>query len=909
MRGVVAFVARQAELAQLADAVDTASAGQPQLVVLSGAAGSGKTRTVSELLSRCGDVVLLSAVADETEAGVSYGVISQLVGHRLWPGATPDPAQDVATVGLQLLQLLGDTGGPAVIVVDDAQWADQASARALLFALRRLTTEPLCTLVLTRPEPPEVLQSLQRFAEGAGGVSLHLSGLDDSAVADLAAAMGRGRLTRAQIRDLVRHTAGNPLHLVELLAELTPAQLSRAALGLPAPRTLSSLVRDRLGRCSPAAVGLVAAVAVTGGEVPLVAAAGLAGVRDPLPAMDEAVSAGLLHRRGAAPAFHVAAPHALLAAAALEVLPSTLLRTMHTAAAAAATDDLTRLRHQLAAAAGRPDEELAEVVRRTTAALTARGHAAAAYPLTTRAAGLVLDAGQRGRLLLDAARQALAASEPGAAAALLDEVPDSCAPAEGAFLRGVLALHQRDRTQGQRQLELAWSRTSAHEGDLRGEIAGQLAGLEIVLGHGMSGAAWAARSRPAAHMVFPTEGLTAIGLAIAGRSADALRVLPPPGPERQGAQGAHGDHGLLMARGIVELWRDDLAGAALDLRAAAASAGRGGQVFLQCFVLANLAEVEHRLGDWDAALLHSQASVSTVVDAGVRLNLAPAHALAVPVPARRGQWSAAEDHVRAALDAAADGEEARGLGYAVTSAAQLAAARGQDQEVLNVTERLLRNDADGMREPGILQWPALRAEALVRTGRLGQADQELTELERLAHVRRHRSTSAAAARARGMLEDARGRPQAARAAFELSLRLHAGLEQPFERALSEWALGSALRRWGAADAAAERLSSAAACLRELRATPYLRRVEQELHTTGHTGPTIDERLTPQQVAVAQLVTAGLRNRDIAAELFISVKTVEFHLHEVYVKLGLTSRSQLARQMTERQFAAQRATDP
>jgi len=893
---MAALVGRQVELATVLDALDRAAAGEPRLVLLDGEPGSGKTRLVREAVAGRSGARVLEATGDERETGLSFGVVERLAGRLLWPGVPPDRREDPLAVGVRLLRVLGHPEQPTVVVVDDAHWADAPSCQALAAAARRLTTEPVGVLVVTRPDPPPALHPLVRLAEGPAGVHVRLAGLDQDAAARLAADLGRADLTPAQLGALVRHTEGSPLHLTELLRELVPGAFVSSALALPAPRSLASLVRGRLAGLSAPAVRLLAAVAVLGGSVRLVDAAQLAEVTDALAAADEAVAAGLVRRSGPAPALRLSPPHALLTVALLELLPATLLARLHQRAAGAAADEVARLRHLLAASAGTLDPALAERVRARAAALAREGQAARVYPLTAQAADLVVDSQHRSALLLQAAEQALAASEPAAAAALVEQVPERLAPARVAFLRGVLALHQRDHAQARTQLELAWSCADEADEELRCDIAGQLAGLELNAGHGLVCAAWAGRSRPAPHMLFPPEGVAAPGLAIAGRSDDALRVLPPPGRERSGGEVPPDQLGVLAARGIVELFRDDLAGAAQDLRAAAEAARRAGAVFARCYVLSNLAEVEHRLGEWDLALRHAQLGLAAVVNADVRLHLAPAHALAVPVLARRGQWDAAQEHVQAALAAGEQGGDATGRAYAANAAALLAHARGDPQGVLDVTEPLLDLAGDGVHEPGVFTWQELRAEALVRLGRWPVARAELDRVQELAEDRGRRSTLGALAQVRGMLEQARGRRDAARAAYEDSLEHRRAVGLPFDLALGQLAYGTALREWGLVSAAHGHLEQAAAALRRLRAAPSLRLVEQELAQTAAPARWADERLTPQEASVAHLVLSGLRNREIAEELFVSTKTVEFHLRHVYAKLGVTSRSQLVRRL-------------
>jgi DNA-binding CsgD family transcriptional regulator len=155
------------------------------------------------------------------------------------------------------------------------------------------------------------------------------------------------------------------------------------------------------------------------------------------------------------------------------------------------------------------------------------------------------------------------------------------------------------------------------------------------------------------------------------------------------------------------------------------------------------------------------------------------------------------------------------------------------------------------------------------------------------------------ARVRGRLEAARGRVPVAEAAFRLGLAEVERLSVPFQRALLELAYGQVLRRAGQRRLAAERLAAARERLAGLRARPYVQRCEQELAACGLApGKRSDfdpSRLTAQELAVARLVAVGMSNRQVASELFVSIKTVQFHLTHIYAKLGVSSRAELAAQ--------------
>jgi DNA-binding CsgD family transcriptional regulator len=189
---------------------------------------------------------------------------------------------------------------------------------------------------------------------------------------------------------------------------------------------------------------------------------------------------------------------------------------------------------------------------------------------------------------------------------------------------------------------------------------------------------------------------------------------------------------------------------------------------------------------------------------------------------------------------------------------------------------------------------------------LGEAEGFLVPHEELAAARGRGSMVARLARVRGRLEAARGRLPAAEAAFGRAAGALEGVTAPFQWGLLEFVHGQVLRRVGQRRAAAERLSAARERFAGLRARPYLERCEQELAACGlapaKRSAFDPSRLTAQELAVARLVAVGMSNRQVASELFISIKTVQFHLTHIYAKLGVSSRAELAAQFRNNETA-------
>ncbi len=229
--------------------------------------------------------------------------------------------------------------------------------------------------------------------------------------------------------------------------------------------------------------------------------------------------------------------------------------------------------------------------------------------------------------------------------------------------------------------------------------------------------------------------------------------------------------------------------------------------------------------------------------------------------------------------------------------AHIARARGDHESVIHALEPLLPlADLGGIGEPGILDWPILYAEALVGLNRLRDAETVVSRFARVARERNRAQSIAGADRIRAMLDAALGRADDAEVAFVSSLAALDDVHLPFERALTELEYGRFLLREGFNRAAVWQLEAARERFADLDARPFLTEAVTALVRCGM-APSAEAgharwRLTPQEVSVARLVSTGRTNRQVADELVVSIKTVEYHLANVYGKLGIRSRQEL-----------------
>jgi ATP/maltotriose-dependent transcriptional regulator MalT len=286
------FVGRDGELALLARQHSLAAAGRGRLVLVVGPPGVGKTALTRRFLA-AHDARAIWVSGDIEETPLAGGLLEHVARSADGPeagllGAVLDAGgADPLTAGSALLEVLraGHAAGPRVLVVDDAHWGDELSLKALAFAARRLAGGPVLCVITTRPEElPRLPAGLLR-ASGDYGERLDLVGFASHEIQALADTMGVGRLSGRAAERLREHTGGIPLHLTELLHDLPATVLRDPGSVLAAPRSLATLVLSRLATCAPHTEHLVVAAAILGQECQLADVAALAGLDDPLPAL------------------------------------------------------------------------------------------------------------------------------------------------------------------------------------------------------------------------------------------------------------------------------------------------------------------------------------------------------------------------------------------------------------------------------------------------------------------------------------------------------------------------------------------------------------------------------------------------------------------------------------------------
>ncbi|KAA0109796.1 LuxR family transcriptional regulator [Mycolicibacterium sp. P1-5] len=875
--GRTGCLGRDAELAALAEKLPrTADAGLHVVAVL-GQPGMGKTTLTQRLVATAEEVVstVMSAKAAPWETDLDGGVLAQLLDAE----SPADPVAAAAALADRVRE-----AGSALIVIDDAEHADPISAQALS-TLRRHYGELPVLVVLAATHVSGTLSDVTDHA-------ITLAGLSEPAVAELAVSRGR-TLHPAMTAELVRHTGGNPRDVLALLDEVPDSVWAQPDAVLPTPSATRARTSAHLDQCTPQAVRLVEALAILGGDETLSTASALADIDDPLPALDSAVAAGLLVT--IAP-FTPRVSGSGTAGAVVELMGVARAAAAHRRAADLVDDPVRRLVH-LVAATPLLDSALADEVAALAHDRGADGAWSQAAALFADSARLSANGPIRDDRVTRAVDALIAAGDCIAAAAKVSAVENLReTPLRNAVL-AYLAILRGRTAEAEVRLDRAWGIVNVErEPDTAALIAQRRVLHALIKGRGEELVSWADRALeladPDSSAAIESAAIRGLGLLAAGHPRQAMAAYTTLGARiRHGAQAQR----VTMGRGWVRFVGDDVEGARADLESAVAAAELGGSRRITMWALGWLARLQFAVGEWDRAMdsvEHGRrlASVSGIVVVTPLLEWTAAQ-----ISALRGDWAGAESSALAA--SAVSSDYAMMAIPALLARAQIAEAEADYPKARRIAEPLIgMAPGTSLQEPGYWPWPDLLANAMVLAGQLDEADAFLQPHELRAAARRHRSAQARLGYARGRWHGARGDIHAARRSFETSLDLLSGLPLRYDTARVNFAFGQTLRRAGKRRQADAAISTARELYLALGATTYVARCDRELKAGGlhqNRSERADVVLTPQEEAVSALVAQGLSNREVAAELFVSAKTVQYHLTRIYAKLGVRSRTELA----------------
>jgi len=891
---------RDAERAQLAALVTRIRNGDAAAVVLRGAPGIGKTTLLDDLAKNSEAVTVLRVTGVETEAELPYAALHLLLRpvadqiaalpeaqRSALRGALGLSAESVNRfqVGLGVLTLLAQLSAdrPLLCLVDDAQWLDRESAAAILFAVRRLAAERVGVVFAARDG--------NGFGEAADLDELQVLGLAPQAAEELLARHSTG--LALSVRDqLLREAEGNPLALLELPRALTPQQLA-GGFGVLTPvfvepGTLPSRVlrgfRDRievLPRRTRKCLLIVALAADSDPDAILAAARACGADVDDVAELERAGLVRVDHAR-------IAPWHPLVRLAAQVAADIKERIEAHLALAAVLGGD-RGARHRAAAAIG-PDEALATELDGVADRAEARGALSVASSTAERAAALTADPTQRYRRLAYAAATALEAGQSERAEQLARRAGPGAAVVAARQLAGVRALLEFERGVPLAAARILLEDAAPAASAMPSYLASVIARAAIYTWSGAAGPEQDqlfARLRE--HASGPLSALVeGLRCAAAGEPAVAVPAIrgyaiaagdrATPFPQRLAAGHAAlliGDHRLahdLATDLVAECYRD-------------------GRMMLLPQPLGLLAITHLQLGAPEDAVAACQEALRMARDTGQHHRLGHLQAVSAWLAAVGGDEEGARLAADRAIGAPADQQRAAVVGWAVQTHTMLDLQLGRYESLLARLEHASAGPARHSISIALHTLPD-GVEAGARLGRTEQATHAAERFTAWAQASGQAWARAVAARCAALLA-ADAQPH-----YREALALHENASHPLEHARTLLLFGEWLRRRQLRAQAAAQLTAARDLFGRLGARGWAARAEDELRAAGYAAPAAAEHddplagLTPQERQVVRLAAEGASNRDIAARLFLSPRTVAYHLYKAYPKLGVASRADI-----------------
>jgi DNA-binding CsgD family transcriptional regulator len=899
-----ALVGRSAELRRLTELIDGVSGGGGCLVV-SGDPGIGKSALLGEAAQLAADrgMRVLRARGSQPEVRLPFAGLHQLLQpvlgevHRLLPaqqeavrgafGVAPVSGPAPFRVALAALELLTECAAdvPILLLVEDGQLIDPSSAEALAFIGRRLGFDPIVLLVAHRDGTASPL-------DGRYLPLLRLDGLGEASAAQLldwhAPALDSG--TRGRILALA---AGNPLALLELPKRAgRMAEAMLLARAIPLTERLERAFADRADSLPSTTQTLLLAAAANDGETlaEALAAAGLAlGTVVTLGDLQPAISAGLVAVDDLAMRFR----HPLVCSALWQAASLPRRHAVLTALAAGMSGQPDRQVWHLAAAAVGPDPALADELEAAATRAEERGALTTALTALERAAQLTEDPNRKAERLLRSISDAVRLARMDIAARLLADMRQlplhGLVAAQAAFTDGVLT-------------NAAWSGTAelarlvrlAAEIAERGGANQALDALWLVAPRMW----WTVISQEARDLVVAT----AEQLSLPDDSMALAEILAQAAPVQRGAVVRE----RIIRLGVPaeatdeELTKLAIAATALGafspaaelLDAAVARLRAGGRLFELAHALVSQALTWLLTGELASASVAADEAVRMGEETGQPQWAAAAQALAAIAIALRGDPDTAAglaDRAGSFFSAIRAGTLMALVCWAQGTAALVAGRPAEAWERLSV----IFDPAEWTYHPFLRFWvvPDL-AEAASRTGQGTAAAAWIAELEPLAERGRDPLLLAGLSYARAVLAEGDDAEPLFRAALGPETETW-----PLLHARVLLAYGTWLRRHRRVTQSRAPLRAARAAFEARGATAWADMAQRELRATGETprrrGPAAWDRLTPQELQIAQLAAQGATNAEIGQRLYVSHRTVSTHLHHIFPKLGITSRTQLA----------------
>lgn len=905
------LLGRSRELFTIDQALAAARLGKSARLVIHGEPGIGKTAMLQYATEHSESMRVLSARGVEFEADVPFAGLHELLQPALGSldrlpafhasalrsslGLGKRIEADRLIIGAAVLGLLSAYAdeAPVLLTIDDAQWLDRASAEAIGFAARRLVADPVAVLIAVRAGEDSPLVS-------AGLPELRLSGLDHESATELLERAGAGHMSADAVSKLVHATGGNPLALLELGPEAQRVSTAPHD-GLPVATSVERAYLRRAVGLSEGARRVLLLIAASGTpDLDLVRRAAAAFGLDTA-AVDEAEGAeALIDQR----ADRIGFVHPLARASIYHAASPADRRAAHRALAGAMTgaEDADRRAWHLAAAAAGRDVEAADALEATARRSRESSGYAAAAAAWAESARLTEAKDVRAARLFNAADNAWlggsaeVASEALAAARKLagsdglrveiDSLSGHIAMRRGAVEEGFTtlvsaaeAVAPRDRLKAIRILADA-AIASFGAGKPEEKLTAANRAVELLRA-----------GDPPEAAVFAHVAYGALAI-LAGRGGDGPEHLHQTVALLERLPADTSDPLVLMCEGIAGLFlreaeaqRDLLGRALLQARDKAPTAALPAVLFL----LGRDAAATNR---WQLARAQYEDAMRVARETTQLTWLAGAVAGLAWLDALEGRVEECRGHAAQGLQLSEE------LGMSLFSAWSMIAL-GQLELGLGRPDEALRNLAQceafltqvGISDPDLSPAPDI-VDALVRLGRDKEAGETSARYEVAASAKGQPFALARAARARGLIAGDRD----FREHFAASLRHHESTSDTFELARTQLYFGERLRRIRRRVEARTHLRAALKAFDQLGAAPWAERAVAELEASGETARVRDDRyrqqLTPQELQVALTLAEGTTTREAAARLYLSPKTVEYHLRHVYDKLEIRSRDEL-----------------
>ncbi|BBZ31870.1 helix-turn-helix transcriptional regulator [Mycolicibacterium confluentis] len=897
------LVGRRVEQQKLADLLERVRGGGSAVLVLRGEAGIGKTALLQDVRDHAADLRVITLSGTESEMELAYAGVQQLSAPLLSHiDRLPDPqknalqvalglrdgaAPDRLLVGLAVLSLLADAGAeqPTMCLIDDAQWVDRASLQALAFAGRRLAADPVMMVFAAR--------GTQFDPELSALPEMHLTGLADADARALLSATLPVRLDESVRENILAEADGNPLALLELNRALPPARLA-GGYGLASARPLAARIEhtygQRLGELPPQTrtLLLIAAAEPTGEPTWLAAAAARLGIDADASVPAEQCGLVTVDTR-------LRFRHPLVRSAVYGSATPSERRQAHAALAEAIPEagaDEHRVWHR-AHATNAPDEAVAIDLERSAERARRRGGSAAAAAFLAYAVELTPNPVRRAERALAAALSKLDAGDPAAAARLLEAVAgadDELLSARADLVRAKIAYATNRGSDAPPLLLAAAERLRELDPALARETYLEALMAAAIVGRFSAAVAVAESARNAPTVSGPPRAVDLLLDGTVARLTDGYVAAAP-----------------LLKRAIAAYLKDDEAGTAdprwhaiaqrvlldrfdedtynaLSRRQLELLTAAGELTLLPSVLMTNSGACVNS-GDFAraAALLEQSRSISEAT------GTPPHRSIEAYLAAYRGQERLCGEMVQATIEEATERGEGSAIGVAHFSATILHTGLRQYDKAFAACSSALEYDDIALRGYILVEM----VEAATRSGHRSAAEAALAELAERAAASGTDSALGLAARSRALIDDG----PTAEADYEVAIANLQRSPVVVYHARTHLVYGEWLRRQNRRTDARKELRIAHEVFTEMGADGFAERTRRELQAAGEplrTEPADRSTvtLTAQESYIARLAGDGYTNAEIAGHLFISPRTVEWHMSKIFAKLGVSSRREL-----------------